>query len=666
MIDHHRIRSSLASLGAVLVIVQLTAVGVLAAPGVTPSSVTATVLPGASTTVAKTVETPPIPANPDIIFLADTTSSMSGAIGNVQTNAAMIISTVLADQPSAQFGVAHYSDQDCPNPFVLDQPITASTAAVVAALNGLSTPQMNCNDDAPEDYINALYQLATDPAVGLRTGSTRIVILFGDSSSHDPSAGISLATAIGAAQAAGIHVVAVNVPGTPGFLFDGLDDAGQASSITGATGGIYLNAPSVGEISNTIVEGLGNLPVTVSHAVTCDPGLTVSITPASQTVTSGDSTTWSETISVDPGHPGGVILHCTVEWLLDGALTGPEFVQHITIEIPGADLAIVKTGPALVTEGETFSYDLTVTNNGPANATDVVMVDPLPTNSTFVSADAGCTEAAGTVTCDIGTLAAGASASRSITVVAGSAGGDLTNTATASAFQTDPDPSDNSSTVITTLNHDPTCTEVTAGDDLWPPNHKFVLRTLTGAFDIDGDAVVTTILGVTQDEPLDGLGDGRTTPDARPGPAGDQVELRAERSGTGDGRVYRISFQVDDGLGGSCSGTALVGVPHDQRGDPAVDSGDVYVDFPVVAASSPVDGPGDDPTATTVDRPAAKAKPARRAEPSQAPDPTPKPSTEPAPSATPADKGASSDAPGSGKPEHGDRGQSDRDRGNGK
>jgi len=105
-----------------------------------------------------------------------------------------------------------------------------------------------------------------------------------------------------------------------------------------------------------------------------------------------------------------------------------------------------------------------------------------------------------------------------------------------------------------------------------------------GAFDIDGDPVTTTIVGVTQDEPLDGLGDGRTTPDARPGPAGDQVELRAERSGTGDGRVYRISFQVEDGRGGECTGTAIVGVPHDQGGHPPIDSGGVYVDFPLLAA----------------------------------------------------------------------------------
>ncbi len=653
MTDRRRIRASIASLVTVLFIAQLTAVAAMAAPGVTPSQVTATVLPGDSTTVEKTVETPPIPADPDVIFLADTTSSMSGAIGNVQANAATIIAGVLADAPSAQFGVAHYTDQNCPNPFVIDQPITPSSAAVVTALNGLTTPQNDCNADAAEDWINALYQLATDPAVGLRSGSTPIVILFGDSSSHEPSAGISRATAIGAAVDAGMRVIAVNVPGTPGFLFDGLDHTGQATAFADATGGLSLDAPTVGEISDTIIDGLGNLPVTITHVVTCDPGLSVSITPDSQTISSGDSTTWSETITVDAGNPGGVTLHCTVEWRLDGVLTGPEFVQHVTIEIPGADLSIVKTGPALVTENETFSYDLTVTNDGPADATEVVIVDPLPANSTFVSADAGCTEAAGTVTCAIGALAAGDSASRSITVVAGSAGGDLTNTATVSGFNTDPDPSDNSSTVITTLNHDPTCTEVTAGDDLWPPNHKFVLRTLTGAFDIDGDAVVTTILKVTQDEPLDALGDGKTSPDARPGPTGDQVELRAERSGTGDGRVYRISFQVEDGRGGECTGTALLGVPHDQRGDPAVDSGDVYEDFPV--ASSVTTKAKVHEAAPKVQRPKSTGKPAPK---TAKPSPTP----EPTPSATPdpSDPGDAADTSTKGKSGNDDKEKPDK------
>ena len=154
MTGRHRFRSRIASLGAAFLIVQLTAVVALAAPGVTPASVTATLLPGGSTTVAKTVETPPIPPNPDIVFVADTTSSMSGAIGNVQTNAAATLATVLAAQPSAQFGVAHYTDQACPDRFVLDLAITADTTAVVTALNGLATP----NNDMQHRRSRGLHQ----------------------------------------------------------------------------------------------------------------------------------------------------------------------------------------------------------------------------------------------------------------------------------------------------------------------------------------------------------------------------------------------------------------------------------------------------------------------------------------------------------------------------
>ena len=53
--------------------------------------------------------------------------------------------------------------------------------------------------------------------------------------------------------------------------------------------------------------------------------------------------------------------------------------------------------------------------------------------------------------------------------------------------------------------------------------------------------------------------------------------MRAERAGTkkvaGNGRVYHISFTATDSFGGSCSSEVLVGVPHDQRSDPAVDDG---------------------------------------------------------------------------------------------
>jgi Bacterial Ig-like domain (group 1) len=116
----------------------------------------------------------------------------------------------------------------------------------------------------------------------------------------------------------------------------------------------------------------------------------------------------------------------------------------------------------------------------------------------------------------------------------------------------------------TSANNPPDCSHVTADRNrLWPPNHKLVLVTLSGATDPDGDPVTINVTGVTQDEPLNGLGDGDTSPDAMLGPQPNQVKLRAERAGNRDGRVYRIAFQASDGKGGTCTGSVRVGVPHD-------------------------------------------------------------------------------------------------------
>ncbi len=115
-----------------------------------------------------------------------------------------------------------------------------------------------------------------------------------------------------------------------------------------------------------------------------------------------------------------------------------------------------------------------------------------------------------------------------------------------------------------TVNSPPVCSAVTVTPDaLWPANHKLVTVQLSGATDPDtGDSVSYQVDGVTQDEPLVGGGSGSTTPDAVL--AGDgSVQLRAERDGAGNGRVYTIAYTVTDSHGATCSGTVTVGVPHD-------------------------------------------------------------------------------------------------------
>jgi Tol biopolymer transport system component len=104
-------------------------------------------------------------------------------------------------------------------------------------------------------------------------------------------------------------------------------------------------------------------------------------------------------------------------------------------------------------------------------------------------------------------------------------------------------------------NRRPDCSSVSVSPiALSPPNHKFVTATLSGATDPDGDQVTLAITGVTQDEPTGGA------PDAAAGTAPNQVRLRAERDGGGNGRMYRVAFEASDGKGGTCNGTAIAGV----------------------------------------------------------------------------------------------------------
>ncbi len=145
----------------------------------------------------------------------------------------------------------------------------------------------------------------------------------------------------------------------------------------------------------------------------------------------------------------------------------------------------------------------------------------------------------------------------------------------------DGDGVDEFSKITEPANEPPDCTAAAPDpDELWPPNHKFHDVSIVGVTDPDGDPVTITITGIAQDEPLEGLGDGNTCPDAD-GVGTDIAVVRAERSGTkttpGDGRVYHISFTAEDGQGGECSETVTVCVPHDQRpGHVCVDQGPLF------------------------------------------------------------------------------------------
>ena len=119
------------------------------------------------------------------------------------------------------------------------------------------------------------------------------------------------------------------------------------------------------------------------------------------------------------------------------------------------DLSIHKFASAdPVSTGSAFSYHVAVVNNGPDDAAGVTMTDTLPAGVTFVSATPSqgtCDHASGTVTCDLETILAFELATVEIAVTAPAVVGPITNTASVSTTDTDPDPSNNTATVDTTV-----------------------------------------------------------------------------------------------------------------------------------------------------------------------------------------------------------------------
>ena len=118
---------------------------------------------------------------------------------------------------------------------------------------------------------------------------------------------------------------------------------------------------------------------------------------------------------------------------------------------PQADVAITKTGPASIVPGNTLVYTIAVTNTGPSDADGVVVDDPTPSGLTFVSNAGDCTTP---FPCSLGTMPPGSSQviTSTFAVPQGyTTPAPIVNVAHVSTTTTDPNPSNNSVTLPTSL-----------------------------------------------------------------------------------------------------------------------------------------------------------------------------------------------------------------------
>ena len=139
--------------------------------------------------------------------------------------------------------------------------------------------------------------------------------------------------------------------------------------------------------------------------------------------------------------------------------------------------------------------------------------------------------------------------------------------------------------VIITV-EDTTSPEISVAPDplmLWPPNHGYhdlsVSDFVTGAGDnCDADVSVGNVIitEVHSDESENGIGDGNTVNDIVLSGDCASVDLRAERKGNGNGRVYTLMVASTDGSGNTGTAVYSVHVPHNKK-RPAIDDGPAYM-----------------------------------------------------------------------------------------
>ena len=122
---------------------------------------------------------------------------------------------------------------------------------------------------------------------------------------------------------------------------------------------------------------------------------------------------------------------------------------------------------------------------------------------------------------------------------------------------------------------------------LWPPNHQYETILVAQCVDTVADNCAllspsdVVVDSVSSDEPEDakGNGDGNTRNDIVIAANCKSVQLRSERQGGGNGRVYTLYLSVRDGNGNIGTAICVVTVPHSQNGNPAVDNGAAYFVF---------------------------------------------------------------------------------------
>ena len=224
-----------------------------------------------------------------------------------------------------------------------------------------------------------------------------------------------------------------------------------------------LTVTNTGSEPATGITIVDNLPAGPIGFVSASTGCNYDIDTHSVVCNIGDlgssqSATVEITVDVGSQVENGVSFTntATVESNENELVPGDNTVSETTDVVRAADLEVTKSDDSdPIVPGGTLTYTIVVTNNGPSDASDVVLIDTLPAGVEYVShttpAGVTCT-VTGAVICTKANMDAGHSNTMTITVeVVADAGSTLTNTATVDANENDPDTGNNTVTEDTAV-----------------------------------------------------------------------------------------------------------------------------------------------------------------------------------------------------------------------
>lgn len=178
-----------------------------------------------------------------------------------------------------------------------------------------------------------------------------------------------------------------------------------------------------------------------------------------------------------------------------------------------ADLSIVKTAqPSPVQNGDPLTYTIVISNAGPADSQNVTLTDTLPAALTGgeYSVDGGTSWYPWSGYLDLGTVAAGADIMVFVRgTVAGTATGTISNTAFVNSQTPDPDPDNNTSTVLTPIGTSADISVYKTGE----PSPALPGQLLTYTVTVTNDGPDTALAATVTDQLPAGLSNAEYSPD---------------------------------------------------------------------------------------------------------------------------------------------------------